>query len=65
MQFSCNITDDDRRVTNTFLACQNSDGGFGGGHGQTAHAAASYAAVLALATVGGNEALDSIDRKAM
>jgi protein farnesyltransferase subunit beta len=56
---------DEYRVTNTFLACQNSDGGFGGGHGHASHAAASYAAVLALATVGGKEALDSIDRKAM
>lgn len=54
-----------RRITNTFVACQNPDGGFGGGHGQASHAAASYAAILALATVGGKEALDSIDRKAM
>ena len=44
---------------------QNPNGGFGGGHGQTSHAAPSYAVVLSLAMVGGNESLDMIDRRAL
>lgn len=42
---------------------QNVDGGFGGGHGQLSHCASSYAAVLSLVMVGGEEALNVIDRK--
>lgn len=53
------------RVLETFIPMQNSTGGFGGGHGQTSHAAPSYAAVLSLAMVGGREALDLIDRRAL
>ncbi|KAL8777253.1 MAG: hypothetical protein Q9213_007946 [Squamulea squamosa] len=53
------------RVTQTFSAMQNVDGGFGGGHGQTSHCAPSYAAVLSLAMVGGTASLDMIDRKAL
>jgi protein farnesyltransferase subunit beta len=44
---------------------QNPAGGFGGGHGQISHCASSYAAVLSLAMVGGDEALNLIDRGAM
>lgn len=44
---------------------QNATGGFGGGHGQTSHLASSYAAVLALAMVGGAEAFALVDRDAM
>jgi protein farnesyltransferase subunit beta len=44
---------------------QNASGGFGGGHGQTSHLAGSYAAVLSLAMVGGEEALGLVDRHAM
>jgi protein farnesyltransferase subunit beta len=44
---------------------QNSTGGFGGGHGQSSHLAGSYAAILALAMVGGEEAFALVDRKAM
>lgn len=44
---------------------QNKTGGFGGGHGQTSHCAASFAALLSLALVGGNEAFRIIDRHAM
>ena len=44
---------------------QNSEGGFGGGHGQLSHCATSYAAVLSLAMVGSAEALELIDRRAM
>ncbi|OCL05269.1 terpenoid cyclases/Protein prenyltransferase [Glonium stellatum] len=53
------------RVTYTFAPCQNPTGGFGGGHGQLSHLAASYAAVLSLTIVGGEEAYEMIDRKAM
>jgi protein farnesyltransferase subunit beta len=44
---------------------QNSTGGFGGGHGQISHLAGSYAAVLSLAMVGGEEAFALVDRQAM
>ena len=44
---------------------QNPGGGFGGGHSQVAHIAATYAAVLSLAMVGGAESLELIDRRAM
>ncbi len=53
------------RVLETFSPMQNPSGGFGGGHGQTSHAAPSYAVVLSLAMVGGNESLDMIDRRAL
>ena len=54
-----------RRVVQTFSPMQNPGGGFGGGHGQVSHIAATYAAVLSLATVGGDETLGLIDRRAM
>ncbi|KAL0941898.1 prenyltransferase and squalene oxidase [Colletotrichum truncatum] len=44
---------------------QNPGGGIGGGHGQNSHLATTYAVVLALAIVGGEDAYDAIDRKAM
>lgn len=44
---------------------QNSTGGFGGGRGQISHLAGSYAAVLALTLVGGEEAYALVDRHAM
>ncbi|OMP86445.1 Protein farnesyltransferase subunit beta [Diplodia seriata] len=44
---------------------QSSTGGFGGGHGQSPHVIGSYASVLALVAVGGEEAYELIDRKAM
>lgn len=43
---------------------QSGSGGFGGGHGQTAHCASSYAITLSLAMVGGQEAFTLIDRLA-
>lgn len=52
-------------VISTFTAAQNSTGGIGGGHGQMSHVASSYAAVLSIAMVGGEEAFKLIDRKAM
>lgn len=53
------------RVVNTFKSMQNPTGGFGGGHGQTSHCASTYAAILSLSLVGGNEAFQLVDRKAM
>ncbi|KAI9825205.1 MAG: CAAX farnesyltransferase (FTase) subunit beta [Phylliscum demangeonii] len=51
------------RVMSTVRPMQNPDGGFGGGHGQISHGAASYAVVLSLITVGGEEAVRMIDRR--
>ena len=48
-------------MVETLRACQNPDGGFGGGPGQMSHLAPSYAAVSALAYVG-EEAWGMIDR---
>jgi protein farnesyltransferase subunit beta len=45
--------------------CQCASGGFGGGPGQAAHTAATYAAVLALAVVGTTDAYGAIDRAAL
>lgn len=53
------------RVLQTFSPMQNPGGGFGGGHGQTSHAATSYAVVLSLAMIGGNDSLEMIDRRAL
>lgn len=54
-----------RQVIDTLAPMQNEAGGFGGGHGHLSHIATSYASVLSLITVGGDEALDLVDRKAM
>lgn len=43
-------------------SCQHPEGGYGGGPGQLAHLAPTYAAVSALLTLGGQEALTSINR---
>ncbi|KAI5269654.1 terpenoid cyclases/Protein prenyltransferase [Aureobasidium subglaciale] len=56
------ISEYKQRCIDTFTPLQNPEGGFGGGHGHISHAAASYAATLSLALVGG---LDMIDRRAM
>jgi protein farnesyltransferase subunit beta len=52
-------------LISTVRPIQNATGGFGGGNGQMSHLAPTYAIVLALAIVGGEEALDIIDRRAM
>ncbi|KAK3492286.1 terpenoid cyclases/Protein prenyltransferase [Neurospora hispaniola] len=52
-------------VIETARTMQNESGGFGGGHGQTSHLATTYAVILAIALVGGEEAYDVIDKKAM
>ncbi|KAI1933137.1 CAAX farnesyltransferase (FTase) subunit beta [Ophidiomyces ophidiicola] len=54
-----------RRVISTIFPMQNRTGGFGGGHGQMSHCASSYAVILSLAMVGGQEALELVDRVAI
>jgi protein farnesyltransferase subunit beta len=44
-------------------AARHPDGGFGGGHGQLAHLAPTYAAVNTLALFGGDDAFEIVDRK--
>ncbi|QSZ34840.1 hypothetical protein DSL72_007699 [Monilinia vaccinii-corymbosi] len=53
------------KIIATCRPIQNVTGGFGGGNGQMSHLATTYANVLSIAMVGGPEALDMIDRKAM
>ncbi|ATY59604.1 Terpenoid cylases prenyltransferase alpha-alpha toroid [Cordyceps militaris] len=53
------------RLVETVRPVQNPGGGFGGGFGQDSHLATTYATVLALMLVGGEEAYDVIDRHAM
>jgi protein farnesyltransferase subunit beta len=53
------------RLVSTVRPLQHPEGGFGGGHGQAAHLAPTYAVVLALAMVGGEEALGLVDRRAL
>ena len=53
------------RALQTFAAMQNEAGGFGSGHGQMSHCAPSYATVLSLAMIGGSNAMDLIDRRAL
>jgi len=59
------ISDYRERIITTIRPIQNATGGFGGGNGQMSHLAPTYATILSLAIVGGQEALDLIDRKAM
>ncbi|OAQ93660.1 farnesyltransferase subunit beta [Purpureocillium lilacinum] len=53
------------RLMETVRPMQNETGGFAGGFGQTSHLATTYATVLALALVGGDDAYDVIDRRGM
>lgn len=60
------IDEELRQRTVSFLCrCQDPNGGYGGGPGQMAHLATTYAAVNALVTVGGETALASIKRENM
>ncbi|KAM0207551.1 hypothetical protein ACHAQI_007554 [Fusarium lateritium] len=54
-----------QRLVDTVRPMQNPDGGFAGGFGHTSHLATSYATVLSLALVGGEDAYEVIDRRAM
>ena len=49
----------------TLRRCQNASGGFGGGPGQLSHCAPTYAAVLALCSMGQEAAFEVIDRESM
>lgn len=51
-----------KNVINFMKECAYHEGGYGGGPGQIAHLATSFAAVNALITISSEEALDSIDR---
>lgn len=53
------------RLLSSVRNMQNSTGGYAGGHGHMSHIATTYAVTLALAVVGGEEAFEVIDRKAM
>lgn len=53
------------RLISTVRPIQNPGGGFGGGNGQMSHLAPTYAILLSLVMVGGEEAFEVIDRKAM
>ncbi|KAI0541937.1 terpenoid cyclases/protein prenyltransferase alpha-alpha toroid [Xylaria digitata] len=53
------------RLVATARSIQNESGGFGGGFGQQSHLATTYAMVLSLAIVGGEDAYQIIDRRAM
>jgi len=53
------------RIVKTFLPLQNVSGGFGGGQGHLSHLAGTYAVILALAMVGGDEAYGLVNRTAM
>ena len=53
------------RLISTVQPMQNPSGGFGGGHGQMSHLAPTYAILLALSMVGGEEALEIVNRKTM
>eukprot|EP00842_Homolaphlyctis_polyrhiza_P006722 jgi/Hompol1/7050/HPOL_000471-RA len=50
------------RAVTTIKSCQNTSGGFSGGHGQISHLATTYAAISALAIIGTREAYDAVDR---
>lgn len=52
-------------VAETARSMQNDSGGFGGGGRQLSHLATTYAVVLSLALVGGEEAFEVVDREAM
>ncbi|RMZ92062.1 hypothetical protein DV736_g697, partial [Chaetothyriales sp. CBS 134916] len=55
----------EKTVRKTFFPLQNSTGGFGGGYGHYSHLAGTYAALLSIALVGGEDTYAMIDRKAM
>ncbi|KAG9448669.1 hypothetical protein H6P81_008634 [Aristolochia fimbriata] len=52
-------------IVDFLYRCQDTDGGYGGGPGQLAHLATTYAAVNSLITLGGEKALSSINREKM
>ncbi|KAJ1722425.1 CAAX farnesyltransferase (FTase) subunit beta [Coemansia erecta] len=62
----CEIDDElQGRTIDTLKPLQDPEGGFCGGNRQLPHLAGSYAAVLAIALVGGEDAYRIVDREAM
>uniref|UniRef100_A0A4Y0BLW0 Protein farnesyltransferase subunit beta n=1 Tax=Anopheles funestus TaxID=62324 RepID=A0A4Y0BLW0_ANOFN len=59
LRFSHELMD---RVVDFLIKCRCKDGGFGGGPGQDAHLATTYAAVNSLCIIGTEKALNAIDR---
>ncbi|KAK4154978.1 terpenoid cyclases/protein prenyltransferase alpha-alpha toroid [Chaetomidium leptoderma] len=59
------VTSYQESIAETARSMQNDTGGFGGGGRQLSHMATTYAVVLSLALVGGEEAYELVDRKAM
>ncbi|RMZ83889.1 hypothetical protein DV737_g1440, partial [Chaetothyriales sp. CBS 132003] len=59
------VTQKGQRVRKTFYPLQNATGGFGGGYGHYSHLAGTYATLLSIALVGGEDTYAMIDRKAM
>ncbi|KAL5615149.1 hypothetical protein BROUX41_005206 [Berkeleyomyces rouxiae] len=59
------VTEFHNGMVSTARYLQNPTGGFGGSLGHMSHLATTYAMVLSLVIVGGKEAYDVIDRKAM
>lgn len=53
---------DENSIIQFLASCQCETGGFGGGPNQIAHLASTYAAVMALVTIGTQNAFDIIDR---
>ncbi|KAJ2161792.1 CAAX farnesyltransferase (FTase) subunit beta [Coemansia sp. RSA 552] len=61
----CDIDDGLRaRALDTVRRFQDGGGGFRGGDGQLPHVASTYAALMALVLIGGDEAYEVIDREA-
>lgn len=52
-------------LAETVRSLQNLPGGFGGGSGQLSHLATTYAVVLSLALVGGEDCFEVVDRRAL
>lgn len=49
----------------TARSMQNDTGGFGGGNGQLSHLATTYAIVLSMALVGGEDVYEIVDRRSL
>ncbi|KAG4305750.1 hypothetical protein PORY_000660 [Pneumocystis oryctolagi] len=55
----------EERTISSIASMQLTSGGFGGGHGQIAHLASTYAAVMALCIIGSDAAYNCINREAL
>lgn len=59
------VTSYRERLIETVRPMQNDSGGFAGGFGQDSHLATTYAIILSLALVGGEDAFEVVDRRSM